>query len=128
MALLKTDDIPALPPTPSAPSINPTLRAQLDSIDTWLCEKGGKALWDVLTALRGPDHGEGKVNGTEKIRTVAFPKCAANYEENGGIMLAATFARPTEGITVSKATIAQYASHFARHITLAASALNILAL
>lgn len=59
--------------------MNPKLRAQLDQIQQWLLDPdGSEALWDVLTALRGPDTGnlKGKLATTAVIRLVAFPGLA----------------------------------------------------
>lgn len=57
------------------------LRAQLDQIDQWLTEPGGGALWDVLSALRGPDDESiSKGTTTIPIRVAAFPKMAGVFD------------------------------------------------
>lgn len=59
------------------------IRKVLDRIDSVLAEGDADSarLWDVLTALRGPDHysnSERKMTGTTHVRAAAFPQTAAS--------------------------------------------------
>lgn len=71
-----------------------TFRQMLRQIDIFLLQRNGdgRKLWDVLSALRGPDSQDPilKHRTTEAIRTRAFPKCAKHNRH-----LPALFAMPT---------------------------------
>lgn len=73
------------------------LRAILDKIDTVLAKHDDTAaeLWNVLTALRGPDSSasNNKSVTTVPIRRVAFPLTARVAEENYGYLNGAQFGR-----------------------------------
>lgn len=121
-----------------------TARDMLDLIDRFLYKHSrtnnrlneGAELWNVLTALRGPDSvlnkGSIKEISTSLIRAKAFPKMASC---NGGI-LPATFASPSDTRRVSmNAVIAATdkvheskwdRSHFYEHVRLAATSLDLL--
>jgi hypothetical protein len=62
---------------------NASIRRLLDDIDIALSkgDDGARDLWYILTALRGPDdlEGGGK-NDTVRVRSLVFPKTAANTE------------------------------------------------
>lgn len=70
------DGAPAL--APAMNTIRPNVRAALDYLDGILSKGGQDAqdLWDVLSALRGPDDGgaDAKVSVTIPIRRNAFPR------------------------------------------------------
>lgn len=58
-----------------------TVRAMLNQIERYLLNSPrdrSRALWDILTALRGPDDGDEQVKdaATIPIRRAAFPKLA----------------------------------------------------
>lgn len=59
------------------------VREVLDIIDGVLAqdEEDARELWDILTALRGPDDGSvrKKDSTTVHIRAAAFPKTASSY-------------------------------------------------
>lgn len=63
-------------------------REVLDIIDDFLAEgpeMAARRLWDVLTALRGPDDekaDEVKSAYTARIRGAAFPRCAAKADRS----------------------------------------------
>lgn len=63
------------------------VREILDKIDDVLADDSpaGRQLWEVLTALRGPDSGNtvDKKTKTVPIRRAAFPKTAAKNDEFG---------------------------------------------
>ena len=60
--------------------MSPRTREMLDQIDTFLVRRGSEAgeLWDILTALRGPDSENETIKkyATCPIRRAAFPKLA----------------------------------------------------
>ena len=68
----------------------PTLDQMLDTIDGFLAngdqtDKGpAKQLWDILTALRGPDNMDDllKTSTTSIIRVKAFPKATSLYNDD----------------------------------------------
>ena len=65
----------------------PKVREMLDQIDTFLTTESiddVRELWNVLTALRGPDVAsdhKSKVYATMPIRRAAFPKVVAMHAE-----------------------------------------------
>ena len=66
-----------------------TTKFVLDLIDRTLAGKdqeSARELWDVLTAMRGPDddNNTAKMVYTVPIRSAAFPKTAARYLKNEG--------------------------------------------
>lgn len=100
------------------------VRRVLDEIDTVL-EQGDRAaaqLWNVLSALRGPDDGDWllKTQTTEPIRRTAFPKVAAKSDTLKGYsgipadFYGKEFTRPIGS------------SHFAEHVRSAANALGLI--
>lgn len=105
-----------------------TLRQILDLIDTQLAKEDdtSRQLWNVLTALRGPDDANEalKVAKTVPIRRAAFPKSAAIAGTYGHVN-GAFFGRP-ENKEVDSNTNLFYTSHFISHIRNAAEALGIL--
>lgn len=61
------------------PTIKPAVREMLDKIDVFLSTAPideAQQLWDVLTALRGPDDDDPELKSrtTTHIRAAAFPK------------------------------------------------------
>ena len=82
-------------------------------------------LWDVLTALRGPDHrdqewmeaGKVKHQTTVKLRAAAFPKAAKALTN----FVLADF---ESDAVFSSSAAHRIGSHFHNHIRLAASALH----
>ena len=106
------------------------LRKQLDQIDTWLCEEGGEKLWDVLSALRGPDVDDTvdlKETTTIVIRAAAFPQCAEmiskGHDYESEVADRAFFITPykTPTMTVRQKGLSQ---HFYNHIRFAWAALT----
>lgn len=108
-----------------------TARDVLNIIDDFLslggvndCER--KMLWDVLTALRGPDDETYslKMESTIPIRRAAFPKIASNSRIQRETLLA-TFGTAQYKFNRHVFDTGRY-SHFGSHVINAASALNIL--
>lgn len=85
----------------------------------------GRKLWDVLTALRGPDDGDVTVKAqtTEIVRSAAFPKLAkASFSKFSSNQTGALFAElPVGKINLVRTTT----GHFKRHIEDAANALGV---
>lgn len=102
--------------TPSPDTVN----AVLDRIDEVLASGGAESrqLWDILTALRGPDSGDivVKRDYTAPIRAAAFPRSA---DANSRFSLA--FMWPT---TLPSVHTAQLDQHFFSHIDTALTALH----
>lgn len=102
------------------------LRHQLDTIDGWLSEKGGDLLWDVLTALRGPDAGtynyELKDRTTIHIRRAAFPRTADGYVKLGTATQRAQFDTLR---SFKRPGLNDELTHFQQHIGAAARALGL---
>ncbi len=104
-----------------------TTREILDLIDEELLfgDRRSRDLWDVLTALRGPDFNDVsmriKLSTTSHIRTAAFPKTADHRaaEVNTGAIFS-TKARP---FNVNAGDGASH--HFHRHIVRAAHVLGL---
>lgn len=94
-----------------------TVSEVLDIIDTFLAEMDhvqSKQLWNILTALRGPDddNTDTKLKTTSPIRTAALPKTALNSNKCGAIFRAVDeLVEPMGG------------SHFSRHIQYAKKSL-----
>jgi hypothetical protein len=115
-----------------------TLRAMLDMIDRFLAveysyNSGSAAkydnagqLWTVLTALRGPDNGDTalKSQTTARIRSKAFPRCAARYESAAHQRASFYRGEPTE-IVVDLANNGHFDSHFVSHAESAAKVLGL---
>lgn len=104
----------------SAPT---TLEKVLNVIDEFLeRDPYGEQLWDILTALRGPDadnpdsEPSEKASTTAPIRARAFPKAAAGTLARGGWAVAPPFAFkvPTAGLY----------GHFVGHVIRAHEALE----
>lgn len=107
--------------------MSPKTREMLDRIDDFLASHSLEAaeLWDVLTALRGPDR-EGlddKMCTTVPIRVVAFPKTAAMPDEfNGGVKSRAIFEGSPRDFVWPDINSTE---HFDHHIRQAAYALGM---
>lgn len=108
-----------------------TLRQVLNVIDTALArdDTASSKLWDVLTALRGPDDPEQyrqKETGTIYIRQAAFPKTAESVKEAGGYAHGAQYFRSKyydyapHSLVVPKET-----GHFNGHLRRAIAALEL---
>lgn len=102
------------------------LREMLDVIDLYLSiGHHSSTLWDVLTALRGPDSGdEGlKETTTEVIRSVAFPLVKAEGATPANFSnLDASLLR--KAINTLKQEDTAKSSHFDCHVLWAAQALS----
>jgi hypothetical protein len=82
-----------------------------------------RELWDVLTALRGPDDYKldyAKEATTAVIRSTAFPKTFARNNDN----VPAIFAKDSLSLTVKRNDIPR-SSHFQRHAEDAFTALGL---
>lgn len=109
--------------------MNKKLRKQLDVIQEMLKEEGGDRLWDVLSALRGPDNADlgslTKNETTSYIRAAAFPKlldsCRPIMTIAGGAWTAKK-GRISDKFLVS--CKAEY--HFVFHVGIAARILEII--
>lgn len=105
-----------------------TLAQKLDMIDEWLNERSNDAifLWDILTALRGPDDDDPfvKEQFTTKIRTRAFPKTATNSYTDKPFGIPAYFASPDDDLKIDFAETPFSSSHFLNHVVHAVNALN----
>lgn len=110
-----------------------TAREVFDVIDEFLVREAlravgkgsveGKRLWDVLSALRGPDGDDTddlKHRQTEPIRRAAFPKLAALYDKGINIPGGAMFAGDRFIIIADDKE-----DHFNWHASSAARALNL---
>ena len=108
-----------------------TMREMLDVLDAFFVEADpydARCVWDVLTALRGPDdakeHPLSKVRGTVHVRAAAFPRtaaipsraCLADFNTGERPFTRKDFPQSFDG----------HLDHFARHIRLAMLALGIL--
>jgi hypothetical protein len=107
-------------PVPIEPLINPkaSLKEVLAGLDEWASQdfEKGKGLWDVLTALRGPDNPKDyflKVDTTGVIRREAMPKLTRLRE---AVIAGRNNAIPNDY---------DDSSHFGRHIRNAARALGL---
>jgi len=108
-----------------------TARQMLDKLDDFFVTADdieARALWDVLTALRGPDwvrEGDthtSKLGSTNIIRRRAFPQLARHVDRRAkGVP--ASF--DTLGEVIDPAHIQGTPSHFTFHIYEAAHALDI---
>lgn len=115
--------------------MNPRLRGILDQIDEVLAEESttSGALWDVLTALRGPDWEESdqvKDSATVPIRVAAFPRTAqATRDRRSAYANRALFScyggKFDSTIVPDGLNHAVIGSHFQGHIDAAASALDL---
>ena len=105
--------------------MSPNVREMLDKIDTFLTGDiaDARALWDVLSALRGPDNGDGesKLDSTLPIRRAAFPKVLAMHEE-GSRFLNAAFLGNNELFDLHRAG----GEHYTAHARKAAIALGLI--
>jgi hypothetical protein len=117
-------------------NLTPQAQRVLAVIDNFLAtsfkspegRRGKRQVWDVLTALRGPDVATiaEKANTTSVIRTLAFPK----HEKNGNTLAFFTDREsfperiPLRGEDATKATkVVPY--HFNNHMNKAAEALGL---
>jgi hypothetical protein len=105
--------------------MTPKLRQQLDTIDQWLTEEGGKDLAHILAALRGPDVETFDADLTKRqttavIRSAAFPKLAAITHQTR-FASAWVFSYPGEYYR-SPDTLG---FHFKTHVDLAAETLGL---
>lgn len=108
-------------------------REMLDAIDSFLVEapvEEARSLWDVLTALRGPDNGNDAVKDetTLPIRRTAFPKMAAMSREAGdanrtGAIFFPYYSSPTGFSDVVRTSRPD--GHFFYHTVQAARALGL---
>lgn len=112
--------------------MNPEVRKILDDIDAVLMTQSdtSKQLWNVLSALRGPDdESEAKKELTIEIRRAAFPLTTKRADEgNGGFSPQGNnFGMGREdGPPRIPADIMIHRDHFRSHIRSAAKALNII--
>lgn len=104
-----------------------TLRQVLNVIDTALARENDTSIkvWDVLTALRGPDVGAEymkKETGTVYVRRAAFPKTTKRADEDYGYLNGAQFSAGAHAFSVPT----KYeGGHFNGHLRRAAEALNL---
>lgn len=119
-----------------AKQINPELRKILDTFDEVLAQDTvlSGQLWDVLSALRGPDDMDAdvyiKATTTNHIRVTAFPKMAALEKSNifprnnSAIKRVCLSTRPID-TDFSSTELKSRSSHFANHIMRAFRALGL---
>lgn len=109
-----------------------SVRGMLNVIDRFLVKNneqdwGSKAsqLWDVLSALRGPDSRESVVKGarTIPIRRAAFPLVAKKDDDTSDVRISASFARE---YTKYEAQHADGSYHFNNHTDRAARVLGLI--
>lgn len=104
-----------------------TAKQMLKQIDAFLSRKGeqGERLWDVLSALRGPDFYafNEKAQSTVPIRNAAFPKTAAaiNAGTNLSVNNIATLGGSEKFITPTTKS-----RHFNEHAEKAANVLGLI--
>lgn len=113
--------------------MSPEVRSVLDAIDTILAQPSNvqgpspdaRALWDILTALRGPDseNTDLKLETTCVIRRAAFPKTAATSMTSGQLL--ASFGAPETEFSVLETAAWKGEGHFLLHAINAAGALGI---
>ena len=116
---------------------NWTLRELLNEIDEFLWQDIPRArgLWDILTALRGPDDEDLqdlKLATTGVVRTLAFPKTSTRHCETGGPLKAAfAYNSPIrlgelagERKEMALPTYYYSSDHFRTHVARALSALE----
>ena len=98
-----------------------TLREHLDLIDQWLSEPSehAVALWNVLTALRGPDSRNDPMKSatTAVIRAAAFPLTAQRLHQ-----IPATFRFGHNAVTIWEE---MRHTHFGHHAVRAAELLGL---
>lgn len=104
-----------------------TLRQVLNVIDVALAKKNDTStkVWDVLTALRGPDSGAEymkKETGTVYVRHAAFPKTSKKADENFGYLNGAQFSAGAHALVVPSRS---EGGHFNGHLRRAAEALEL---
>lgn len=101
-------------------------REILDKIDEFLVQRNTNSqdLWDILTALRGPDseHNDIKHVTTVPIRSAAFPKTAKVAASDYGFVNGADF---RGGEFSYDAANMDKSEHFASHVVNAARRLGI---
>jgi hypothetical protein len=106
-----------------------TARDMLDTLDKFLAtgQDEAKTLWDVLTALRGPDNGsdQAKEHATIPIRRAAFPRTTEAYRHKGDVFyIGADFGYYEEPITeIELPPIVE--DHLRFHVEYAAVALGL---
>jgi len=107
------------PAQPAPLPVPKTAVEMLNLLDRFFCDAESNesfALWQVLTALRGPDD-SGKVNKlksatTERIRTAAFPLC---FQRSRGPALIAGFS-PDCTLDLSVLDADGISQHFSAHV------------
>lgn len=105
--------------------MNAEVRAELDRIREFLEGPDGSKLWDVLSALRGPDNENREAkNETVRIRRAAFgvtpPSGVDFYDWGRGWAITGEPPRPT-----TKALELATGWHFTSHICAARRALGL---
>ena len=112
-----------------------TCREMLDVIDEFLSKRDAEAskLWDVLTALRGPDTSDyDKTETTVHIRSAAFPKTEKSSNPPVDMpgytsqLNGALFASSPMLYNKTPFSISLTYSHFMNHIRNAALALGMM--
>ena len=80
------------PTRPKKVIVPNTMRQMLKLIDQFLANPAlkseGRKLWDVMSALRGPDNGIGKELTTAVIRRAAFPQAAKSKHLQTYVLIA----------------------------------------
>lgn len=113
---------------PAKRDIRTAVRRELDRIEKFLLRRGRNAgfLWDVLSALRGPDENDPNQEGkafTIAVRRAAFPKLAVRDSDNIPAAFA-TFDGSLPNLSDVHSTLdAKFSDHFRRHIWQAEKAL-----
>lgn len=110
--------------------MTPALRNVLDKLDEIIVadDATSRELWDVLTALRGPDSGDARLKheSTVHIRQAAFPRTAEAQRNDGPFIEA--YMTPTA--TFNGARLARDYNgggyHFSSHAMKAAVALDLM--
>lgn len=106
----------------------PEVRAALKTLDTILKrgDNGSQALWDILTALRGPDGADYGKKKTVEVRARAFPQTSEIAKRNGCGVNGA-FMDPANGMLAGEYDEQRFLEvqphHFRQHIYRARSAL-----
>lgn len=106
--------------------MNRDFRVILNQIDEFLAvgDDNARALFDILSALRGPDRPEDahlKSSTTAVVRTWALPKTAAVNNNNNDMRICAQFALPLSQLNPD---IDSWSGHFAMHLVYARNALK----
>ncbi len=109
--------------------MSPKVREVLDQLDQVLAvgDADARALWNVLSALRGPDSKDRDLKSatTSVIRYTAFPLAAKDATGHGGPLYASMIPDSKEAVHVRAKHDRYYRDHFNGHVQDAFRALGL---